>query len=80
MGVNICGYRKIAVSEPFLYLFERYAIGEKKRRATMPLQYNNAKSENPVKSRVAGVGVIYFHSVFNQIGADFLSVKSLMFH
>gem|GEM_PF-4159385 len=69
-----------SMTQYFTYGFYVRSFFQKPRSECVPIQYNNAKPKNPVKSGVAGVDVIYFYSISNQIGADILSVKSLMFH
>ena len=64
VGVSF-GHFNIRMPKPLFYFFQRYTFRKQHCSAAVPLQYNNAKSENPVKSRVAGVGVIYFHSISN---------------
>ena len=45
MRIDIGGGGEIAVSQPFLDLLHRHAIGQEKRGAAVPLRYNNDKPE-----------------------------------
>ena len=47
MGINIGGRAEIRVSEPFLDLLQRHAVGQQQAGAAMTLRYNYDKPEKP---------------------------------
>ncbi len=60
MGVDVRGGGKVAVAQPVLNLLQRYAVGEQKACAGMPLRYNYDKPEKPRISRVFGYQARFF--------------------
>ena len=60
MAINVCSHLNIAVSHPFLYIFEVAAVIQKQTGAAMPLRYNYDKPEKPRISRVFGYLARFF--------------------
>ena len=69
MGINIGGRAEIRVSEPFLDLLQRHAVGQQQAGAAMPLRYNKDKREKPVFSMGLSVCRSHFNS-FSNIETD----------
>ncbi len=47
MRVDVGSCADVAVTEPFLNLFQADAVGIEQAGATMPLRYNNDKRKKP---------------------------------
>ena len=69
MGINIGGRAEIRVSEPFLDLLQRHAVGQQQAGAAMPLRYNNDKQKKPLFSRGLSVCRLLFNS-FSKLKID----------
>ena len=69
MGINIGSRAEIRVTEPFLDLLQRHAVGQQQAGAAMPLRYNNDKQKKPLFSRGLSVCRLLFNS-FSKLKID----------
>ena len=60
MPVDIGSRLNVAVSHPFLYVFQAATVIQQQTGATMPLRYNYDKPEKPRTSRVFGYLARFF--------------------
>ena len=69
MPVDIGSRLNVAVSHPFLYVFQAATVIQQQTGATMPLRYNNDKQKKPLFSRGLSVCRLLFNS-FSKLKID----------
>ena len=80
MPVDIGSRVNVAVSHPFLYVFQAATVIQQQTGATMPLRYNNDKRKKPLFSRGLSVCRHLFNS-FSKLKCDEKIIeKRRLFH